>query len=63
MTGNGGYWAEITRSRLSRRRALKGVAALGLGAAALSFAGCGGSDDGGAAVARLKDVTSLASAE
>ena len=36
------YWERITQSRLSRRRVLKGTAALGAGAAALSLVGCGG---------------------
>src|SRR3954471_1725684 len=60
MMGNGGYWTAITQGRISRRRVLKGTAALGVGAAALSFIGCGGSDDGGGG-GKSKDATSLAS--
>jgi len=38
------YWQGLSEKRVSRRRALK-TAAIGLGAAALALAGCGGSDD------------------
>ena len=41
------YWERITRSRISRRRAIGSVAAAGAGAAALSIVGCGGGGDGG----------------
>lgn len=41
------YWERITKSRLSRRRALAGAAGVGAGALALSLAGCGGDDSGG----------------
>ena len=44
MSTEHGYWTAITRDRLGRRRLLKSSAALGVGAAALSFIGCGGSD-------------------
>ena len=41
-----GYWSKVTSSRLTRRRALQGAAALGVGAASLSLIGCGdGGDD------------------
>jgi ABC-type transport system substrate-binding protein len=43
------YWERMTRSRLTRRRALVGAGALGAGAAALSLIGCGGGDEGGTA--------------
>ncbi len=36
------YWERITQSRITRRSALSGAAALGAGAAALSLIGCGG---------------------
>jgi peptide/nickel transport system substrate-binding protein len=41
------YWEQFSRSRLSRRKALKGAAALGAGAAALSLVGCGGGGSSG----------------
>ena len=41
------YWTNVTRSRLNRRRLLRGSAGLGVGAAALSFIGCGGSSNSG----------------
>jgi peptide/nickel transport system substrate-binding protein len=37
------YWQKTLAARLTRRRAIGGAAGLGLGAAALSLAGCGGS--------------------
>jgi ABC-type transport system substrate-binding protein len=40
---NQGYWSDILRQRLSRRRALVGAA--GLGAGALAAAACGGDDN------------------
>ncbi len=40
------YWQRLTQSRMTRRRALAGTAALGAGAAALSMVGCGGGDSG-----------------
>jgi ABC-type transport system substrate-binding protein len=45
------YWERITRSRISRRRALTTATAAGAGVAALSLVGCGGGgdDDGGGA--------------
>ncbi len=39
------YWAQRIHSRISRRRALAGAAALGGGIAALSLVGCGGSNN------------------
>ena len=65
-----GYWDRVTASRLSRRRALGGAAAIGAGAAALSMVGCGGGDgDGGdngggdsGVVSKPKDTTSEAKA-
>src|SRR6476469_2840987 len=41
------YWTHVTSSRMRRRSLLKGAAGLGVGAAALSMLGCGGSDSGG----------------
>jgi len=41
------YWDRLVQSRLSRRRALVGAAAIGSGAAALSLVGCGGGSKGG----------------
>ena len=41
------YWDRTTSARVTRRRALGGVAGAGAAAAALSFVGCGGGDDGG----------------
>lgn len=41
------YWEHLTDSRVSRRRALKGAAALGIGAAAVGVVGCGGGGGGG----------------
>ncbi len=68
MAGNG-YWERVTSSRLSRRRALGGAAALGAGATALSLVGCGGGDSGGssgsggdanALIAKPRDTTAQA---
>jgi ABC-type transport system substrate-binding protein len=63
------YWTRITSSRLSRRRALGGAAALGAGAAALSMVGCGGGGNGGSSgenkntlVSQPVDTTSKAKA-
>ncbi|HEY7269069.1 MAG TPA: ABC transporter substrate-binding protein, partial [Dehalococcoidia bacterium] len=39
------YWHKFSAQRLSRRKALAGAGALGLGAAALSMVGCGGSSN------------------
>ena len=47
MSDTSRYWSNITRSRLSRRRALAGAASLGLGAAAIGVVGCGGGDGDG----------------
>jgi ABC-type transport system substrate-binding protein len=63
-----GYWQSITRSRLSRRRALLGSAGLAAGGLALSLVGCGGGSDGSSsasggrtiAVAKPVDSTSKA---
>ncbi len=41
------YWDRLLHSRLSRRRALAGTAAVGVGAAALGVVGCGGGGGGG----------------
>jgi peptide/nickel transport system substrate-binding protein len=41
-----GYWERFAGSRISRRRALTGAAAVGVGAAALGVVGCGGGGDG-----------------
>jgi ABC-type transport system substrate-binding protein len=40
------YWEQFASARLSRRRALKGAAALGAGAAAIGIVGCGGGGNG-----------------
>ncbi len=52
------YWERVTSSRLSRRRALSGAAALGAGAAALSVVGCGGGGNGdsGSSGSQAKDA-------
>lgn len=54
------YWQRVLKTRLGRRRALAGAASIGLGAAALSLAGCGGDDgdkgDSGAAGTAPKDA-------
>src|SRR6266540_804061 len=42
---NVSYWSAVTSSRVKRRRLLKTGSGLGIGALALSFIGCGGSDD------------------
>jgi peptide/nickel transport system substrate-binding protein len=42
------YWERISRSRVSRRRAIVGVGLAGAGAVAVSLAGCGGGGQGGA---------------
>ncbi|HXH22120.1 MAG TPA: ABC transporter substrate-binding protein [Dehalococcoidia bacterium] len=47
------YWERITKSRISRRRALGAAAAVGAGAAALSVVGCGGGGDGGAGTTKV----------
>src|SRR4051812_21762123 len=39
------YWAAVTKARVGRRRWLRGTLATGVGAAALSFIGCGGGSD------------------
>jgi ABC-type transport system substrate-binding protein len=39
------YWDSFSRRRLSRRVVLRGALASGIGAAALSLAGCGGGDE------------------
>ncbi|HXH21371.1 MAG TPA: ABC transporter substrate-binding protein [Dehalococcoidia bacterium] len=44
-----GYWERMTKSRLSRRRALGGAAVAGAGAIALGVAGCGGGGESGTA--------------
>ena len=41
------YWDRVLDNRISRRRALSGVALTGAGALALSLVGCGGGDDEG----------------
>src|SRR5947207_221884 len=41
-----GYWARLISQRARRRSVLASGLALGLGAASLSLAGCGGSSDG-----------------
>jgi peptide/nickel transport system substrate-binding protein len=41
------YWERFANSRLTRRRALAGSAAVGVGAVALSAVGCGGGSSGG----------------
>jgi ABC-type transport system substrate-binding protein len=43
-----GYWERFAASRISRRRALTGAAAVGVGAAAIGVVGCGGGDGDGA---------------
>jgi peptide/nickel transport system substrate-binding protein len=42
-----GYWERLNGAALSRRRVLGGAAGLGLGAAAVGLAGCGGGSNGG----------------
>ncbi len=49
MADTSSYWNRFTQSRLNRRRALSGAAALGLGAAAVGVVGCGGGDSGSSA--------------
>lgn len=41
----GGYWEKLTGSRVARRKLLRTGAGLGVGAAALSFIGCGSDSD------------------
>ncbi len=53
------YWEQITSSRISRRRALGGAAAIGAGAAALSLVGCGGGGDGGGGGASKVDPNAI----
>lgn len=53
------YWERITRSRISRRRALTGAAAAGLGVAALSVVGCGGGGDGGGGKTQQVDPNAI----
>ncbi len=45
MNGHG-YWERLTRSRISRRRAIIGAGTLGAGATALSLVGCSGDSNG-----------------
>src|SRR3990170_8157164 len=40
MDGRGGYWQQLTRRRISRRRALLGLTTLGLGVTATAVMGC-----------------------
>ncbi len=40
------YWQRTLRTSISRRRALRGAAAVGAGGVALSLVGCGGGGDG-----------------
>ena len=42
----GSYWDGVTRSRLTRRRALLAEGGLGLTGASLALVGCGDDDDG-----------------
>ena len=41
----GTYWDKFTTQRVSRRRALQGASAAGIGAGAIWLVGCGGGDD------------------
>ena len=36
------YWSKFVEHRISRRRAVQGLAAVGVGAAGLAILGCGG---------------------
>lgn len=45
MGKDSNYWTDVFARRLSRRRALHGAAAGGLGAAAIGVVGCGDDDD------------------
>ena len=57
---NESYWTRITSDRIRRRALLKSTAGLGVGAAALSMLGCGGSDSGGASKAEtVQDKSGL----
>ena len=51
---SGDYWTELSKARLSRRRAIGAAGAAGLGAVML--AACGGSDSGGSKDARRSEV-------
>lgn len=44
----GSYWDRMQQSRITRRRALRGAAALGAGVAAIGLVGCSDSKDSGA---------------
>ena len=64
MSDKDSYWAGLTQSRLDRRRLLRAGAAFGIGAGALSFIGCGGSDsdsqDASGLASKPADTTSKA---
>ncbi len=53
------YWDGLTQSRISRRRALGGAAALGAGAATLSLVGCGGGGSAGGGAAQKVDPNAI----
>jgi ABC-type transport system substrate-binding protein len=53
------YWDLLTQKRLGRRRAIAGSASIGLGAAALSLVGCGGSSNNKSASSPPVDASGL----
>ena len=55
MDGRGGYWQQLTRRRISRRRALLGLTTIGLGVTATAVMGCGGGPAGSSPTGTDKD--------
>ncbi|HEX5368782.1 MAG TPA: hypothetical protein VFY10_05130, partial [Dehalococcoidia bacterium] len=52
------YWTRVTQSRVERRKLLRAGAGFGIGAAALSFFGCGGGDNSNSSGSSATSATS-----